>query len=88
MKQPTIDQYLLSTCLFTIDELNEQYEDYGAIIINEEGLKCAIDWNRNHAEKELALDLKNVFFVHKNSPRFLHNYFLRRMRGLFLDNYC
>lgn len=26
MKQPTIDQYLLSTCLFTIDELNEQYK--------------------------------------------------------------
>ena len=25
MKQPTIEQYLLSTCLFTIDELNEQY---------------------------------------------------------------
>ena len=25
MKMPTIDQYLLSTCLFTIDELNEQY---------------------------------------------------------------
>ena len=25
MKTPTIDQYLLSTCLFTIDELNEQY---------------------------------------------------------------
>ena len=26
MKQPTIDQYLLSTCLFIIDELNEKYE--------------------------------------------------------------
>jgi len=25
MKKPTISQYLLSTCLFTIDELNEQY---------------------------------------------------------------
>ncbi|SCX33104.1 hypothetical protein SAMN02910436_02902 [Ruminococcaceae bacterium P7] len=25
MNQPTISQYLLSTCLFTIDELNEQY---------------------------------------------------------------
>lgn len=25
MKEPTIDQYLLSTCLFIIDELNEQY---------------------------------------------------------------
>ena len=28
MKQPTIDQYLLSTCLFTIDELNEQFKLY------------------------------------------------------------
>lgn len=26
MNQPTISQYLLSTCLFTIDELNEQYK--------------------------------------------------------------
>lgn len=25
MKTPSISQYLLSTCLFTIDELNEQY---------------------------------------------------------------
>lgn len=27
MNKPTIDQYLLSTCLFIIDELNEKYED-------------------------------------------------------------
>ena len=25
MKTPSISQYLLSTCLYTIDELNEQY---------------------------------------------------------------
>ena len=31
------------------------------------------DWNRNHAEKELALDFKNDFFVHKN-PEIGSNY--------------
>ena len=25
MKQPSISQYLLSTCLYTIDEFNERY---------------------------------------------------------------
>ena len=27
MRKPTISQYLLSTCLFAIDELNEQYKN-------------------------------------------------------------
>ena len=26
-EKPTISQYLLSTCLFAIDELNEQYKN-------------------------------------------------------------
>ena len=31
MKQPTIDQYLLSTCLFIIDEFNEKYRNTSKI---------------------------------------------------------
>ena len=27
VKKPTIEQYLLSTCLFIIDEINEQYKN-------------------------------------------------------------
>ncbi len=34
--------------LFTSDELNKKYADYGAIIIDPDGLKCAIDWERQH----------------------------------------
>lgn len=49
------------------------------IILPTERIKCIFrekyfDWNRNDAEKELALDLKNDFFVHKN-PEIGRNYF-------------
>ncbi len=52
-------------------------KDY-EIILPTERIKCIFrekyfDWNRNDAEKELALDLKNDFFVHKN-PEIGSNY--------------
>ena len=42
------EMYKHGDILFYASALNEWYEDYGAILIDEEGLKCAIDWNRNH----------------------------------------
>lgn len=53
-------------------------EDWSKNVINDyetilptERINCIFrekyfDWNRNHAEKELALDFKNDFFIHKN----------------------
>lgn len=34
--------------LFTSEELNEHFEDYGAIICDEEALLCAIEWQKKH----------------------------------------
>ena len=39
MKTPTISQYLLSTCLFTIDELNEQYKNVSKEVLIREILE-------------------------------------------------
>lgn len=45
------EMYKHGDSLFTSDELNEKYEDYGAIVLDEEGLLCAIEWYRSHVEK-------------------------------------
>jgi hypothetical protein len=34
--------------LFTSNELNERYEDYGAIICDENAILCAIQWQKQH----------------------------------------
>lgn len=34
--------------LFTSNELNERYEDYGAIICDENAILCAIEWQKQH----------------------------------------
>lgn len=41
------EMYKHGDSLFTSDELNEQYEEYGAIVLDEEGILCAIEWYRN-----------------------------------------
>lgn len=33
--------------LFYSEELNEKYDDYGAIILEKSGLVCAIEWQKN-----------------------------------------
>ena len=50
------EMYKHGDSLFTSDELNELYEDYGAIVLDKEGLLCAIEWYRKHVE-ELYEDL-------------------------------
>lgn len=40
------EMYKHGDSLFSSDELRELYSDYGAIIIDEDGLMCAIEWNR------------------------------------------
>ena len=34
--------------LFTSTELNERYEDYGAIVCDENAILCAIEWQKQH----------------------------------------
>lgn len=50
MKVPTISQYLLSTCLFTIDELNEQYRE-----LPKETLKTIADEKYNEMDITVRL---------------------------------
>ena len=50
MKKPTISQYLLSTCLFTIDELNEQYRG-----LSKEELKLIADDKYNEMDITVRL---------------------------------
>ena len=42
------EMYKHGDSLFSSDELNREYSDYGPIIIGRSGLECAIDWNRKH----------------------------------------
>ena len=42
------EMYKHGDSLFSSDELNEKYEDFQPIIIDEDGILCAIDWNRKH----------------------------------------
>ena len=41
------EMYKHGESLFFSDELNERYEDYGAIVLEPDGIKCAIDWTKN-----------------------------------------
>lgn len=50
MSVPTISQYLLSTCLFTIDELNEQYNR-----LSKEDLKKVADEEFNEMDITVRL---------------------------------
>ena len=42
------EMYKHGDSLFTSDELNERYSDYGVIVIEEDGLLCALNWQRKH----------------------------------------
>lgn len=59
MKTPSISQYLLSTCLFTIDELNEQYKN---ISIDE--LKSVADDKFNEMDITVRLGYPFKQMVH------------------------
>ncbi len=50
MKEPSINQYLLSTCLFIIDELNEQYSS-----LSKEELKSIADNKFNEMDITVRL---------------------------------
>ena len=50
MKKPTISQYLLSICLFIIDELNEQYGR-----LSKEELKEIADYKYNEMDITVRL---------------------------------
>ena len=41
------EMYKHGDSLFHSDELNEQYTDFGAIVVERSGVKCAIDFYRN-----------------------------------------
>lgn len=45
------EMYKHGDSLFTSDELNKRYSDYGIIVIKEDGLLCALDWQRKHVIK-------------------------------------
>lgn len=59
MKKPSISQYLLSTCLFTIDELNEQYRGLSA-----EELKIVADDKFNEMDITVRLGYPFKQMVH------------------------
>lgn len=59
MKKPTIEQYLLSTCLFTIDELNEQYRG-----LSKEALKEIADNKYNEMDITVRLGYPFKQMVH------------------------
>lgn len=45
------EMYKHGDSLFSSDELNEDYSDYGAIVLEADGLLCALDWQRQHIIK-------------------------------------
>lgn len=45
------EMYKHGDSLFSSDELNEEYSDYGAIVLEADGLLCALDWQRQHIIK-------------------------------------
>ena len=59
MKKPTISQYLLSTCLFTIDELNEQYKN-----VSREDLKIIANTKYNEMDITVRLGYPFKQIVH------------------------
>ena len=48
------EMYKHGDSLFCSDELNEQYEYYGAIVVGRSGVKCAIDFYREKVKKLYA----------------------------------
>jgi len=59
MKEPAINQYLLSTCLFIIDELNEQYSN-----LSREELKSIADDKFNEMDITVRLGYPFKQMVH------------------------
>ncbi len=59
MKKPSISQYLVSTCLFTIDELNEQYGK-----LSKEELKAVADNKFNEMDITVRLGYPFKQMVH------------------------
>ncbi len=59
MKQPSISQYLLSTCLYTIDEFNEQYRH-----LSKEALKTIADEKFNEMDITVRLGYPFKQMVH------------------------
>lgn len=59
MNTPTISQYLVSTCLFTIDELNEQYKS-----LDKEQLKIIADKEFNEMDITVRLGYPFKQMVH------------------------
>lgn len=59
MKTPSISQYLLSTCLYTIDELNEQYSR-----LTKEKLKSIADDKFNEMDITVRLGYPFKQMVH------------------------
>jgi hypothetical protein len=47
--------------LFTSNELNERYDDYGAIVCDEEAILCAIEWQKQHIIKVYENLINNTF---------------------------
>lgn len=47
--------------LFTSDELNKRYEEYGAIICDENAILCAIEWQKQHIINMYEHLIKNTF---------------------------
>ena len=59
MKEPSINQYLLLTCLFIIDELNEQYSS-----LSKEELKSIADNKFNEMDITVRLGYPFKQMVH------------------------
>ena len=47
--------------LFTSNELNERYEDYGCIICDENAILCAIEWQKQHIVNMYEHLVNNTF---------------------------
>ena len=47
--------------LFTSNELNERYEDYGAIVCDEDAILCAIEWQKQHIISMYEHLINNTF---------------------------
>ena len=81
------EMYKHGDSLFTSDELNEYYSDYGAIVIDEEGLLCAIEWNRQKVcgiyQDLLRETSDDVFDKRSQTDRFIchANEYLRWWNG-------
>ncbi len=78
MKRPTIDQYLLSTCLFIIDELNELYSN-----CTKEELKAIADEKYNEMDITVKLGYPFRQMIHytvgdfsKKGPKSNHDLYV------------